>query len=49
MIRVKTIITLIITFVFLYLSLKGSMPTETSSMVIGMVFTYYFNKKEDTK
>ena len=35
------------TFVFVFLSVKNQIPTETITMIIGMVFTYYFNKKED--
>ena len=45
LLQVKTIITLAATFVFL--SVKNQIPTETITMIIGMVFTYYFNKKED--
>lgn len=42
--KVKTIITLATTGLFIYLAVKEILPIETSSMVIGMVFTYYFNK-----
>ena len=47
--KVKTIITLMITIIFCYLAVVGKMPIETTQMVIGMVFTYYFHKdkKED--
>jgi hypothetical protein len=44
LLKVKTIITLLITFLFCYLSIKGVLPVDTITMVIGMVFTYYFNK-----
>lgn len=44
LLKVKTIITLVITFVFSYLAIRGDLPIETTTMVIGMVFTYYFNK-----
>jgi hypothetical protein len=44
LLKVKTIITLMITIIFCYLSVVGKMPIETTTMVIGMVFTYYFNK-----
>ncbi len=47
LLHVKTVITLAATFVFVYLSVKSQIPTDTITMVIGMVFTYYFNKKED--
>lgn len=46
LLKVKTIITLAITGVFVYLSVAGKLPIETTTMVIGMVFTYYFNKKD---
>lgn len=46
LLKVKTIITLAITAVFVYLSIAGKLPIETTTMVIGMVFTYYFNKKD---
>ena len=44
LIKVKTIITLMIAWLFIILSIKGILPVETIAMVIGMVFTYYFNK-----
>ena len=40
LLQVKTIITLAATFVFVYLSVKSQIPTETITMVVGMVFTY---------
>ena len=46
LLKVKTIITLAITGVFVYLSISNKLPIETTTMVIGMVFTYYFNKKD---
>lgn len=48
LIKVKTIITLAITIVFCYLSMSKELPIETTTMVIGMVFTYYFNKDKNT-
>lgn len=45
--KVKTIITLATTGLFIYLAVKEILPVETSSMVIGMVFTYYFNKDKN--
>lgn len=48
LLHVKTIITIATTFVFVYLSVRNQIPTETITMVVGMVFTYYFNKKEDS-
>ena len=34
------------TIVFTYLARKGAIPVETITMIIGMVFTYYFNNKD---
>ena len=48
LIKVKTVITLAITIVFCYLAIKTILPIETTTMVIGMVFTYYFNKDKNT-
>lgn len=42
--KVKTLITLAITTIFCVLAWKEQLPIETTTMVIGMVFTYYFNK-----
>lgn len=42
--KVKTIITLVIIFVFAYLALTNKLPIECTTMVIGSVITYYFNK-----
>lgn len=49
LLKVKTLITLAITIVFCYLAIIGKLPVETTTMVIGMVFTYYFNKKDVDK
>lgn len=49
LLKVKTLITLAITTVFCYLAIVGKLPIETTTMVIGMVFTYYFNKKDVDK
>ena len=42
--KVKTLITIAITTIFCILAHKEVLPIETTTMVIGMVFTYYFNK-----
>lgn len=47
LLKVKTIITLATTGLFIYLAVKQILPVETSSMVIGMVYTYYFNKDKN--
>lgn len=41
--KTRTIITLGITILFIILALKNELPKETTTMVIGMVFTYYFS------
>lgn len=46
LIKVKTIITLACCGLFIYLAVKNKMPVETTTMIIGMVITYYFNKKD---
>ena len=47
LIKVKTIITLAIMYVFCKLALNTTLPIETTTMVIGMVITYYFNKDKN--
>lgn len=47
LLKVKTIITIATAGLFVYLSIKGQMPKETIALVIGMVFTYYFNKDKN--
>lgn len=47
--KVKSLITLAIIIVFCVLALRGDLPIETTTMVIGMVITYYFNKKDTNK
>lgn len=46
--RVKTIITLVISVLFVILAYTEKLPIETTAMVIGMVFTYYFSKDNDS-
>lgn len=46
--RVKTIITLVISVLFVILAYTEKLPIETTTMVIGMVFTYYFSKDNDS-
>lgn len=46
LLKIKTLISLTTTFVFTYLAIKGAIPVETITMIIGMVFTYYFNNKD---
>lgn len=44
LIKVKTFITLSTSILFVILAYNEKLPIETTTMVIGMVFTYYFNK-----
>lgn len=46
LLKKRTLIYLSTTFVFTYLAIKGAIPVETITMIIGMVFTYYFNNKD---
>lgn len=45
--KIKTIITLATLAVFIILAYTEKLPMETTTMVIGMVFTYYFSKEHD--
>lgn len=47
LLKVKTLITIATAGLFVYLSIRSKLPTETIAMVIGMVFTYYFNKDKN--
>jgi len=47
--KVKTIITLTISILFVILAYTEKLPIETTTMVIGMVFTYHFSKDHDIK
>ena len=47
LLKIKSIITLGVLSLFIYLAVKAILPVETSSMVIGMIFTYYFNKDKN--
>lgn len=44
LLKVKSIISLTTTFVFAYLSIKGKIDPQDFMLVLGMVFTYFFNK-----
>lgn len=46
LLKVKTIITLSITGLFIYLSINEKIPVDTITLIIVMVFTYYFNKDD---
>ena len=49
LLKVKSIITLAIMFVFCYLALKSYVTAENFLPVLTMVVTYYFTKREDSK
>lgn len=49
LLKIKNIITLMATFVFVTLALKGTIGTDNVMLVVGMVFTYFFNKDVSDK
>lgn len=44
LLKIKNIITLMATIVFMVLALSGTIGTDNVMLVVGMVFTYFFNK-----
>lgn len=44
LIKIKSIITLMVTIVFSYLSIIGKIDSNEFMLILAMVFTYYFNK-----
>jgi hypothetical protein len=42
--KIKNLITLLATLVFVVLALRGTLGTDNVMLVVGMVFTYFFNK-----
>jgi len=42
LINVKTIVTFAVTFVFVYLSVKGMVTPETAMTIVSMVMAFYF-------
>lgn len=49
LLKVKSLMTLSVMFVFVYMSITGQMSTELTTSVIMAVITYYFTKKDDDK
>lgn len=47
LVKIKSLMTLSVMFVFVYMSVTDKMPIELTSSIIMAVITYYFNKKED--
>lgn len=46
---VKSVITLTILAVFVFMVLKEQLPVEFTTGIISMVLTYYFTKSDDKK
>lgn len=44
LIKVKSIITIISFFTFVYLSIAGKIDTDNFMLILGMIATYFFNK-----
>ena len=47
LLKVKTIITLMVTTAITYGFLKGMVPVELYATYVGSIITYYFTRKED--
>lgn len=45
--QVKSIITLTSVILFVILAYNEKLPIETTTMILGMVFTHYFTKNND--
>ncbi len=44
--KVKSIITLLTFGAFFYLSINGKMGNDNFMLILGMISTYFFNKKD---
>lgn len=47
LLKVKSIITLLSFGAFFYLSLVGKIDIDNFMLILGMISTYFFNKKDD--
>lgn len=47
MIKVKTIVTLVVTAVFAVLSLKGTIAPDNAMIIISMVMSFYFGTQHE--
>lgn len=47
MLKVKTIITLVITGIFTYLTLTGEISSDQAMTIITMVFAFYFGTQHE--
>lgn len=49
LINVKTIVTIAVTGVFVYLSATGKIPVEQFMLVITMIYGFYFGTQHEKK
>ena len=47
--KVKTIITMVVTAIFAYLTLQGKINSDQAMTVITMVFAFYFGTQHERK
>lgn len=49
LVKVKTIVTLAVTAVFVVLALKGVIPADNTMLIISMVMSFYFGTQHEKK
>ena len=49
LIKVKTIVTMVVTAIFAYLTLRGDINPDQAMTVITMVFAFYFGTQHERK
>ena len=49
LIKVKTLVTLAVIFVFVVLSLKGAISSDNAMIIISMVVSFYFGTQHEKK
>jgi len=49
LIKVKTIVTLVVIFVFAVLALRGSISSDTAMIVVTNVIAFYFGTQHEKK
>ena len=49
LLKVKTLVTLAVIFVFVVLSLKGSISSDNAMIIISMVVSFYFGTQHEKK
>ena len=47
LIKVKTIVTFAVAFVFVWLSLSGAISTDNVMLIVSMVFAFYFGTQHE--